>query len=144
MLTGSHCCFDIRGGLLGWQGGEPDWGKKCCSNEAGPVKQPPDNLNKDQLEKVVNSLMHILTEFKISHPNNFLINFCDSPQFKKMPELKENLVVKLSGFPKCLYKGGGDIFVSEYLPVVSIELSEKNQNLQQSFSHYYFSLTMNS
>ena len=33
MLTGTHCCFDIRGGLMGWQGGAPDWGKKCCSNE---------------------------------------------------------------------------------------------------------------
>merc|ERR1719510_2698092 len=29
MLTGDHCCFDIRGGLLGWSGGDPDWGKKC-------------------------------------------------------------------------------------------------------------------
>ena len=33
MLTGKHCCFDIRGGLLGWQGGDADWDKKCCSNE---------------------------------------------------------------------------------------------------------------
>ena len=33
MLTGDHCCFDIRGGLQGWDGGDPDWGKKCCSNK---------------------------------------------------------------------------------------------------------------
>ena len=33
MLTGSHCCFDIRGGLLGWKGGNADWEKKCCTNE---------------------------------------------------------------------------------------------------------------
>ena len=33
MLTGSHCCFDIRGGLLGWKGGNADWDKKCCTNE---------------------------------------------------------------------------------------------------------------
>ena len=33
MLTGSHCCFDIRGGLMGWKGGNADWDKKCCTNE---------------------------------------------------------------------------------------------------------------
>ena len=33
MLTGSHCCFDIRGGLMGWHGGNADWDKKCCTNE---------------------------------------------------------------------------------------------------------------
>ena len=52
MLTGDHCCFDIRGGLEGWAVGDPDWGKKCCSNQAAPVKQPPDNINQDQLDKV--------------------------------------------------------------------------------------------
>ena len=71
MLTGSHCCFDIRGGLMGWKGGNADWDKKCCTNEvniltflskinskikysckAGPVKQPPDNLSREQLDKV--------------------------------------------------------------------------------------------
>ena len=103
---------------MGWQGGEPDWGKKCCSNEAGPVKQPPDNLNKDQLEKVSIHWCIFLQNLK------FPIQTTPSYKFLWY------LVVKLSGFPKCLYKGGGDIFVSEYLPVVSIEFNEKNQNLQ--------------
>ena len=52
MLTGNHCCFDIRGGLLGWSGGDPDWGKKCCDNKVAPVKQPPDNISQDQLDRV--------------------------------------------------------------------------------------------
>ena len=38
MLTGKHCCFDIRGGLLGWQGGDADWDKKCCSNEVSWIQ----------------------------------------------------------------------------------------------------------
>ena len=52
MLTGDHCCFDIRGGLMGWQGGDPDWGKKCCDNKVAPVKLPPDNITQDQLDRV--------------------------------------------------------------------------------------------
>ena len=52
MLTGDHCCFDIRGGLLGWSGGDPDWGKKCCNNKVAPVKLPPDNISQDQLARV--------------------------------------------------------------------------------------------
>ena len=39
MLTGDHCCFDIRGGLQGWKGGDPDWGKKCCSNKVGTISR---------------------------------------------------------------------------------------------------------
>ena len=52
MLTGDHCCFDIRGGLMGWRGGDPDWGKKCCDNKVAPVKRPPDNISRDQLDRV--------------------------------------------------------------------------------------------
>ena len=52
LLLGSHYCFDVSGGLSGWGSGQPDWGKKCCSNEAAPVRRPPDNIDSAQLEKV--------------------------------------------------------------------------------------------
>ena len=38
--------------MLGWAGGDPDWGKKCCNNQVAPVKQPPDNISQDQLDRV--------------------------------------------------------------------------------------------
>jgi len=56
MLTGDHCCFDIRGGLMGWRGGDPDWGKKCCDNKVAPVKRPPDNISRDQLDRLNNKI----------------------------------------------------------------------------------------
>ena len=37
---------------MGWQGGDPDWGKKCCDNQVAPVKQPPDDISQDQLDRV--------------------------------------------------------------------------------------------
>ena len=52
MLLGDHCCFDIRGGLSAWNSGEPDWGMKCCNNQAAPVKQPPDDISNEQIKKL--------------------------------------------------------------------------------------------
>merc|ERR1711962_323257 len=52
MLLGDHCCFDISGGLEGWNTGQADWGKKCCNNSKSPVIPPSPEINEKQIEKL--------------------------------------------------------------------------------------------
>merc|ERR1719430_2368475 len=52
LLLGTHCCFDLSGGLQGWSSGKAEWGKKCCSNPDSPVITPPANLSESQIEKL--------------------------------------------------------------------------------------------
>jgi len=52
LLLGSHCCFDLSGGLEGWNSGKAEWGKKCCSNPDSPVIPPAANISESQIEKL--------------------------------------------------------------------------------------------
>jgi len=52
LLLGSHCCFDLSGGLQGWNSGKAEWGKKCCSNPDSPVIPPPANMTESDIEKL--------------------------------------------------------------------------------------------
>jgi hypothetical protein len=67
MLLGTHCCFDIRGGLSAWDSGEPDWGRKCCSNKAAPVKRPPDDISNDQIKKLNQKINVHFKKFEIDN-----------------------------------------------------------------------------
>ena len=45
MLTGDHCCLDISGAIGGWKDSQPNWEKRCCSNERGTVIPPPKDIS---------------------------------------------------------------------------------------------------
>ena len=98
MLLGDHCCFDIRGGLSAWNSGEPDWGMKCCNNQAAPVKRPPDDITDDQIKKVKKTLKMTFIKFCL-----FQLNQKIDVHFKKFSidnlickGLKYEMMLKLS------------------------------------------------
>ena len=67
MLLGDHCCFDITGGLAGWDSGKADWTKKCCNNKKAPLIMPVfDTVTDDQMNKVGKIIVDYVQIFLVS------------------------------------------------------------------------------
>jgi len=82
LLLGTHCCFDLSGGLQGWSSGKAEWGKKCCSNPDSPVITPPANLSESQIEKLN---LRVEKNFASMNLDGMICRSVDYSLMEKMP-----------------------------------------------------------